>query len=68
MSKLRVLIALTLVLALLGGATAGVAVAQGSSQDSHCSGLHTADGETDGTAAEQVVGDIHHQCHEGNLG
>jgi hypothetical protein len=68
MSSLRILLALALVIALLGGATAGAAVAQGSSEDTHCGGLHTADDRTDETAAQSVVGELHHQCHHGNLG
>ena len=68
MSRLRILVAVLLVLALVSGATAGVAVAQGESDQNHCGGLHNADGRTDGTSGEDVVSDVHSACHHGELG
>lgn len=68
MSRLKILVAVMLVLALVSGATAGVAVAQGESDENHCEGLHNADAKTDGTSGEETVSDVHSQCHHGELG
>lgn len=57
-----------LVFALFSGATAGIAVAQGESDENHCDGLHTADEKTDDTAGNETVNDVHSQCHHGELG
>ncbi|NEU58250.1 hypothetical protein [Halorussus sp. MSC15.2] len=68
MVRLKILVAVMLVLALFSGATAGVAVAQGESDENHCRGLHNADERTDGTSGEDTVRDVHSLCHHGELG
>lgn len=67
MKTVRVLVAATVVLALLGSATGGVAVADGGNPDVDCGGLHEADQRTDGTAAESRLDEHHHECHEGEF-
>lgn len=63
MNILRIALAVTVTVALLGGATAGVVVAHDPTNDD-CQGLHTADGETDGTDGNETVNHNHDECHD----
>ena len=60
---LRVGLAVVLVLAVLGGGAAGVAVADHDSENDNCSGLHEADERTDGTEGEDETEHNHDECH-----
>lgn len=63
-NAVRVGLAVVLVLAVVGGGAAGVAVADHDSENDNCEGLHEADERTDGTGGEDEVGHNHQECHE----
>lgn len=67
MRLLRLVAAVALILAVVAGAGAGVAVADHDTGNDQCSGLHTADERSDGTAGADRVDHNHQECH-GNVG
>lgn len=63
MRSIRIPVAVTLLLAIVAGAGVGVAVADHETNNDNCSGLHTADEETDGTSGEDRVEHNYQECH-----
>lgn len=61
---LRIGMSIVLVLAVVGGAAAGVAVADHDSENDNCGGLHTAEENTEDSQGNDRVSHNHDECHE----
>lgn len=60
---LRIGLAVVLVLAVVGGGAAGVAVADHDTENDNCEGLHTAEEETEDSEGNDEVAHNHDECH-----